>query len=116
MILETWNELQNYFKCKVCSGGARGIAARGQIYMGAPIGVVEIHLRLEIAAAIKVPSAPSPPPPPPVCSATDAKTRTPNAAVFDELGRIPISVLCKERILLYWLQIVSNKNSIMYKI
>ena len=28
----------------IVSGGARGIAARGQIYMGAPIGVVEIHL------------------------------------------------------------------------
>ena len=27
------------------SGGAGGIAARGQMYMGAPIGVVEIHLR-----------------------------------------------------------------------
>ena len=26
-----------------------GIAARGQIYMGAPIGVVEIHLQLENA-------------------------------------------------------------------
>ena len=32
------------------SGGAGGIAARGQIYMDAPIGVVEIHLQLEIAA------------------------------------------------------------------
>ena len=26
-------------------GGGRGISARGQIYMGAPVGVVEIHLR-----------------------------------------------------------------------
>ena len=37
-----------------CSGGAGGIAARGQIYMGAPIGVIEIHLQLEIAAPVKV--------------------------------------------------------------
>ena len=27
-----------------------GIATRGQIYIGAPIGVVEIHMQLEIAA------------------------------------------------------------------
>ena len=31
------------------SGGAGGIAARGQIYMGAPIGVVEIHLRAKLS-------------------------------------------------------------------
>ena len=48
------------------SGGARGIADRGQIYMGALIGVVEIHL-CEIAAQVTVlprVAAPSPPPPP----------------------------------------------------
>ena len=28
------------------NGGGEGIAARGQIYMGTPIGVVEIHLQL----------------------------------------------------------------------
>ena len=53
-------------------GGAGGIAAREQIYMGAPIGVVEIHLKVEIATPGKVPPrsvAPSPPPPP-LCSAT----------------------------------------------
>ena len=32
----------------VCSGGARGTAARSQIYMGAPLGVVEIHLRAKL--------------------------------------------------------------------
>ena len=31
-----------------CSGGAGGIAARGQINMGASIGVVEIHLRAKL--------------------------------------------------------------------
>ena len=30
------------------SGGAGVIAARGQVYMGAPIGVVEIHLRAKL--------------------------------------------------------------------
>ena len=43
--VEVWN-----------SGVAGGIAARGQIYMGAPIGVVEIHLQFEITAL-------TPPPP-----------------------------------------------------
>ena len=49
-------------------GGAGGIAARVQIYMGAPIGVVEIHLQLEIAAPVMV--HPTPP-----CSTT-AHART----------------------------------------
>ena len=30
------------------SGGAGDIASQGQIYMGAPIGVVEIHLRVKM--------------------------------------------------------------------
>ena len=43
-----------------------GSAARDQRYMGAPIGVVEIHLQLEIAT-------PRPPPPlaPPVNACSD---------------------------------------------
>ena len=32
----------------IFSGGAGGIAVQGQIYMGAPIGVVEIHLRAKL--------------------------------------------------------------------
>ena len=36
------------------SGRAGGISAWGQIHRGAPIGVVEIHLQLEIAAPVKV--------------------------------------------------------------
>ena len=32
----------------IISGGARGIATHGQIYMGAPIGVVEVHLRAKL--------------------------------------------------------------------
>ena len=39
----------------VRNDGPGGIAARGQIYMGAPIGIVKIHLHLEIAAPVKVP-------------------------------------------------------------
>ena len=52
-------------KRPLVSGVTGGIAARGQIYMGAPISVVEIHLQLEIAAPVKVPpGAPTPLPPP----------------------------------------------------
>ena len=52
----------NYFspgklQVNLHSGGVGGTAARGQIYMGIPIGVVEIHLR-----------AANPPPPPPPLS------------------------------------------------
>ena len=43
-------------------GGGGGIAARGEIYMGAPIGVVEIHLQLKMTALVKVPPPPLPPP------------------------------------------------------
>ena len=32
-----------------------GIVTRGQIYKGAPIGVVQIRFQLEIAALVKVP-------------------------------------------------------------
>ena len=37
------------------------IAARGQIYMGAPISVVEIQLQLEIAVPVRVPPPLRPP-------------------------------------------------------
>ena len=51
------------------SGGAGSIAARGQIYMGGPFGVVAIHLQLEIAAPVKVP--PGAAAPSSLCSSTD---------------------------------------------
>ena len=58
--------LQNARASGSGNGGAWGITARGQIYMGAPIGVVEINSQLEIAAPVKVPPLnPNPP-----CSAT----------------------------------------------
>ena len=57
----------NYLKFSlhynINSGGTGGIAARGQIDMGAHIGVVEIHLQLELAAPVKVPPPRIPPPP-----------------------------------------------------
>ena len=56
---------------EIISGGAGGITARGQIYRGAPIGVVEIHLQLEIAAPVKVPPEAADPSHTHLCSATD---------------------------------------------
>ena len=46
---------------------------------------------------------------------SNAKTRTQNDAGFTELGRIPMYVLCKERIMLYFYLIVSNKTSVVYE-
>jgi hypothetical protein len=39
------------------------------------------------------------------------KQQTPNFAVYGELGRFPISVLCKERAIKFWLKIMKNENS-----
>ncbi len=39
------------------------------------------------------------------------KHQTPNYAVYGELGRYPISVLCKERAIKYWLKLNKNFNS-----
>ena len=41
------------------------------------------------------------------------KTQTPNIAILGELGRYPISILCKERVLKYWLKLKNNPGSIM---
>ena len=47
------------------AGGWVGcIAARGQIYMGAPIGVVEIHLRAKLPHMSRSPTGQPPLPPP----------------------------------------------------
>ena len=42
--------------------------------------------------------------------------QTPNIAVYGELGIYPLSVICKERALKYWLKIMHNENSPMYNI
>jgi tetratricopeptide (TPR) repeat protein len=39
------------------------------------------------------------------------KHQTPNYAVYGELGRYPLSVLCKERAIKYWLKLNKNFNS-----
>ena len=50
----------------IISGGAGGIASRGQIYMGTPIGVVEIYLQAKLLPSpLKVPP-PHPPFAPPL--------------------------------------------------
>jgi hypothetical protein len=40
---------------------------------------------------------------------------TPNAAVLGELGQLPLSTMCKVRAIKYWLHIVSNKTTLLYK-
>ena len=44
------------------------------------------------------------------------RAQTPNYAVYGDLGRFPLSVIAKERSVKYWLKILSNRNSIMFKI
>lgn len=42
------------------------------------------------------------------------KAQTPNAAVYGELGRFPLSVICKQRSLKFWLKIMKNPDSPLY--
>jgi hypothetical protein len=42
------------------------------------------------------------------------KQQTPNYAVLGELGRLPLSVTCKERSLNFWLKIMKNVSSPIY--
>ena len=42
------------------------------------------------------------------------KSQTSNMAVLGELGRYPLSLLCKERVLKYWLKIMKNRDSLKY--
>ena len=42
--------------------------------------------------------------------------QTPNFAVYGDLGRFLLSVIAKERLVKYWLKLLSNKNSLMFKI
>ena len=44
------------------------------------------------------------------------KNQTPNVAVLGELGRFPLSVLCKERAMKFWLKIKQNPGSLIHKI
>lgn len=44
------------------------------------------------------------------------RPQTPNNAVYGDLGRFPLSVIAKERSIKYWVKILSNKNTLMYKL
>ena len=44
------------------------------------------------------------------------KLQTSNQAVYGELGRFPLSVLCKERIIKFWLKIKRHVGSPMYNV
>ena len=45
----------------------------------------------------------------------NSKTKIPNNVIFIELIRLPISIICKQRILMYWFKIIHNKDSLVYK-
>ena len=44
------------------------------------------------------------------------KKQTPNSAVYGELGRFPLSVLCKERSIKFWIKIMSSQASPIFNI
>ena len=44
------------------------------------------------------------------------KQQTPSCAVYGELGRFPLSNICIERSLKYWLHILKSQNYCMYNI
>lgn len=43
------------------------------------------------------------------------KQQTSNAAVFGELGRFPLTTVCKEKSIKYWLKIINSPNSLMHE-
>ena len=44
------------------------------------------------------------------------RSQTTNYAVYGDLGRFPLSVIAKERAIKYWLKVISNQNSLMFRI
>lgn len=44
------------------------------------------------------------------------RPQTPNYAVYGDLGRFPLSVIARERSLKYWLKILTNKNTLVFKL
>ena len=44
------------------------------------------------------------------------RQQTPNYAVYGELGRFPLSVICKERAVKFWVKLLKNKESLAFKV
>ena len=42
------------------------------------------------------------------------RPQTANTAVYGELGRVPLNILRKERILKYWFKIVNSRDTLIY--
>ena len=42
------------------------------------------------------------------------KQQTSNAAVLGELGRFPLTTVCKEKAIKYWLKVINSPNSLMH--
>ena len=43
------------------------------------------------------------------------RPQTTNAAVYGELGRVPLHILRKERLLKYWFKILNSRDTLIYK-
>ena len=44
------------------------------------------------------------------------KKQTPNCAIYGELGRYPLSIICLERSLKYWIKVLNNPHSPMFRL
>ena len=44
------------------------------------------------------------------------RPQTPNYAVYGELGRFPLSVICKERAVKFWLKLLKNRQSLTFQV
>ena len=44
------------------------------------------------------------------------RSQTTNYAVYGDFGRFSLSVIAKERAIKYWLKVISNQNSLMFRI
>ena len=44
------------------------------------------------------------------------KSQSSNVAVLGELGRFPLSIICKERSINYWLNVKKNPHSLIYRV
>ena len=45
----------------------------------------------------------------------NVKPQTSNIAVYGELGRVPSSIIRKERILRYWYKLIKSPDSLIHK-
>ena len=44
------------------------------------------------------------------------RPQTPNYSVYGELGRFPLSVICKERAVKFWLELIKYPESLTFQV